>query len=244
MSNPLRLGTSGDTSLSVAGEPTETAAVVPGTVHVVDDDAEVRDYLRFVLEEAGWRTLTHVDGAAFLAAYRDDGPACVVSDLYMPGMSGLELQAELVKRGHTLPMIMISAQGEVRTAVQAMREGAVDFLEKPFAPEQLLARVATCMAAAAARHGSGIERRRVQALFDKLTPRQRAVLNGLTEGKPSKVIASELGLSPRTVDVHRFRIMHQLQADSLPDLFRMIVLLRGGAEEVEEVSPINRGLRG
>ncbi len=211
----------------MGSESGPTAPVSPGTVHVVDDDAEVREYLSFVLEGAGWRALTYADASAFLAAYRDVGPACVVSDLYMPGMSGLELQAELTKRGHTLPMIMISAQGEVHTAVQAMREGAVDFLEKPFAPEKLLARVALAMATATTRHTGQAERRRVQALFERLTPRQRAVLNGLTEGKPSKVIAAELGLSPRTVDVHRFRIMHQLQADSLPELFRLVVLLRG-----------------
>jgi FixJ family two-component response regulator len=199
-----------------------------GTVHVVDDDAELREYLRWVLQGAGWQSVAHADATAFLAAYRDDGPACVVSDLYMPGMSGLELQGELARRGHGLPMIMISAQGEVKTAVQAMRDGAVDFLEKPFAPEQLLARVEACMARASASHADAIERRRLQARFDRLTPRQRAVLDGLIAGKPSKVIASELGLSPRTVDVHRFRIMHQLEADSLPELFRMVVLVRGG----------------
>lgn len=199
-----------------------------GTVHVVDDDAELREYLCWVLQGAGWQSVAHADATAFLAAYRDDGPACVVSDLYMPGMSGLELQGELVRRGHGLPMIMISAQGEVKTAVQAMREGAVDFLEKPFAPEELLARVEACMARASASRADAIERRRVQARFDRLTPRQRAVLDGLIAGKPSKVIASELGLSPRTVDVHRFRIMHQLEADSLPELFRMVVLVRGG----------------
>ena len=202
-----------------------------GIVHVVDDDPELREYLTWVLKGAGWETAAHVDANAFLAAFRDDGPACVVSDLYMPGMTGLELQTELARRGHTLPMIMISAQGELKTAVQAMREGAVDFLEKPFAPEQLLARVEACMRNAVDRHAASVERRRVQKRFDKLTPRQRAVLDGLIAGKPSKVIASELGLSPRTVDVHRFRIMHQLEADSRPELFRMVVLLRGGSAE-------------
>jgi two-component system response regulator FixJ len=130
-------------------------------------------------------------------------------------------------------MIMISAQGEVRTAVQAMRGGAVDFLEKPF-------RAGATAGARRDLHGGrrgapGHRHRaapRPGALRQADTAPARPVLNGLTEGKPSKVIASELGLSPRTVDVHRFRIMHQLQADSLPDLFRMIVLLRGDVEEV------------
>lgn len=207
--------------------PAGQAVPRSGTVHVIDDDAELREYLSWVLRGAGWSCLVHADADAFLAAYRDDGPACVVSDLYMPGTGGLELQTELSRRGHALPMVMISGQGEVKTAVQAMRQGAVDFLEKPFAPEQLLARVELCMARAATTLATAAEQREVQARFDKLTPRQRAVLQGLIEGKPSKVIASELGLSPRTVDVHRFRIMHQLEADSLPDLFRMVVLLGG-----------------
>jgi two-component system response regulator FixJ len=205
--------------------PAGQAVTRSGTVHVVDDDAELREYLAWVLKGAGWQTVAHADANAFLAAFRDDGPSCVVCDLYMPGMSGLELQEEMTRRGHTLPMIMISAQGEVKTAVQAMRQGAVDFLEKPFAPEQLLARVEMCMARVAATHADAVERRQVKARFAKLTPRQRAVLEGLIAGKPSKIIAAELGLSPRTVDVHRFRIMHQLEADSLPELFRMVVLV-------------------
>jgi two-component system response regulator FixJ len=200
----------------------------PGVVHVVDDDAELREYVRWLLEGAGWRTVVHDDARAFLAAYRDDGPACVVSDLWMPGLSGLELQAELAARAHALPMIMMSAQGEVRTAVQAMRDGAVDFLEKPFEPARLLALVERCMATVSASQASDAERRRVEARVARLTPRQHAVLDGLVAGKPSKIIASELGLSPRTVDVHRFRIMHTMEADSLPELFRMVVLLRGG----------------
>ena len=205
--------------------PAGQAVTRSGTVHVVDDDAELREYLSWVLKGAGWQTVAHADANAFLTFYRDDGPSCVVCDLYMPGMSGLELQEELVRRGHSLPMIMISAQGEVKTAVQAMQLGAVDFLEKPFAPEHLLARVEMCMARVAASHADAVERRQVKARFERLTPRQRAVLEGLIAGKPSKIIAAELGLSPRTVDVHRFRIMHQLEADSLPELFRMVVLV-------------------
>lgn len=207
--------------------PAGQAVTRSGTVHVIDDDAELREYLCWVLRGAGWNCLPHADADAFLATLRDDAPGCVVSDLYMPGLDGLALQSELARRGHALPMVMISGQGEVKTAVQAMRQGAVDFLEKPFAPEQLLARVELCMARAAATHADAAERRVVRARFERLTPRQRAVLRGLVEGKPSKVIAADLGLSPRTVDVHRFRIMHQLEADSLPDLFRMVVLVGG-----------------
>jgi len=198
-----------------------------GTVYIVDDDAEVLEYVRWVLEKAGWATRTFADAPAFLAAYADEGPGCIVTDLSMPGMSGLDLQGELAARGVSLPLIMMSAQGAIETAVQAMRDGAVDFLEKPFAPERLLERVATAVARDTAGRHTAVERARVKVRFDRLTPRQRAVLDGLIAGHPSKIIASDLGLSPRTVDVHRFRIMHVLGAESLPDLFRLVVLVRG-----------------
>ncbi|MDX2167295.1 MAG: response regulator [Deltaproteobacteria bacterium] len=201
-----------------------------GTVHIVDDDAELREYVRWVVQKAGLEARVYEDAAAFLAAYVDDGPGCVVTDLYMPGMTGLELQRELAARGVRLPLIMMSAQGEIDTAVQAMRDGAIDFIEKPFAPERLLERVRGALAADAAARQGDVERERVAARFARLTPRQRAVLDGLIEGKPSKIIAADLGLSPRTVDVHRFRIMHVLGAESLPDLFRLVVLVRGSKE--------------
>jgi two-component system response regulator FixJ len=199
-------------------------------VHIVDDDAELREYVRWVVEKAGIAARIYEDAPQFLERYTDEGPGCVVTDLYMPGMTGLELQRELTARGVTLPLIMMSAQGAVDTAVQAMRDGAIDFLEKPFEPERLLQRVTAALAADGAARTSSVEREQVAAKFARLTPRQRAVLDGLVEGKPSKIIASDLGLSPRTVDVHRFRIMHVLGADSLPDLFRLVVLVRGPKE--------------
>ncbi len=205
-------------------------------VFVVDDDAELREYVRWVLDKAGWETRLFEDAPAFLQGYSDRGPGCIVTDLYMPGMTGLELQRELAARGVTLPLIMMSAQGEIGTAVQAMRDGAVDFLEKPFEPERLLALVAKAVATNAAERVTDGERALVAARFARLTPRQRAVLDGLIEGKPSKIIASDLGLSPRTVDVHRFRIMHVLGADSLPDLFRLVVLVRGDKAPTSEGS--------
>lgn len=207
--------------------PGESSPPPAGTVHIVDDDAELRQYVQWVVEKAGIAARLYEDAPQFLERYRDDGPGCIVTDLYMPGMSGLELQRELTARGVTLPLIMMSAQGAVHTAVQAMRDGAVDFLEKPFEPERLLQRVHAALAADGAARADNAERERVAARFARLTPRQRAVLDGLVEGKPSKIIAADLGLSPRTVDVHRFRIMHVLGAESLPDLFRLVVLVRG-----------------
>jgi two-component system response regulator FixJ len=202
----------------------KTAAAI---VYVVDDDDDVREYVSWVLVSAGWRVRSFDSAQAFLAGYDPAVPGCLVTDVRMPGLSGLDLQRELAKRDWRLPIIMVSAFAEVPTAVRAMREGAVDFLEKPFDAQTLLERVRASVDADRHAHALRSERSVIAARFAKLTPRQRAVLDGLTAGKPSKVIAAELGVSPRTVDVHRFRLMHQLGAESLPDLFRRVMLVRG-----------------
>ena len=201
-----------------------------GLVFVVDDDAEIREYVRWLLEQKGWTVRTFEDPKAFLealpASIAGDGPACLVTDLRMPGLSGLDLQSEIAQRGIELPIIMISAYAEVSSAVHAMREGAVDFLEKPFDGPALVDRVEGALAANREGRLSAARRAEVAAALSRLTPRQRTVLEGLTAGKPSKIIAAELGVSPRTVDVHRFRLMHALGAQSLPDLFRLVMLVR------------------
>jgi two-component system, LuxR family, response regulator FixJ len=199
-----------------------------GVVYVVDDDTELREYMRWLLEPAGWRVETYGDPNEFLAAYRDAGAACVVTDVCMPGLSGLDLQRELAERGIDLPVILISAYANVPNVVRAMREGALDFLEKPFDGETLLGRVREALARSDKARRSAAERAEVAARLARLTPRQRAVLEGLTQGKPSKIIAADLGVSPRTVDVHRFRLMQNLGANSLPDLFRIVVLVGSG----------------
>lgn len=205
-------------------------AAPDAVVYVVDDDGELRDYLRWVLEPTGWEVRTYDAAAAFLADYDGGRPGCLVTDLRMPGLSGLDLQEELASRGVNLPLIMMSAFAEVSSAVRAMRDGAVDFLEKPFDGQLLLERVRTAVDSDRAARRSEAERAEVAACLARLTPRQRSVLEGLTAGKPSKIIAAELGVSPRTVDVHRFRLMHQLGAQSLPDLFRLVLLVRGESE--------------
>jgi two-component system response regulator FixJ len=221
-----------------------TDPIAEGVVYVVDDDTELREYIRYLLAASGWRVETFADPLEFLEAYEDAGVACVVTDVCMPGLSGLELQRELAGRGIDLPVIMISAYAEVPTAVSAMRQGAVDFLEKPFEAQALLDRVREALAASQRARQGAAERAEVATRFARLTPRQRAVLDGLTQGKPSKIIAADLGVSPRTVDVHRFRLMQSLGASSLPDLFRLVVLvgnntgaagaLRGGEEKRED----------
>jgi len=201
-----------------------------GVVFVVDDDAEVREYVRWLLASKGLNVQAFDDPQAFLDSLSDglsgDTPACLVTDLRMPGLSGLDLQAEIAARGIELPIIMISAYAEVSSAVHAMREGAMDFLEKPFDGPQLLERVEAALRANREARRTASRRAEVAAALARLTPRQRVVLEGLTAGKPSKIIASELGVSPRTVDVHRFRLMHALGAQSLPDLFRLVMLAR------------------
>jgi two-component system response regulator FixJ len=199
-----------------------------GVVFVVDDDPEVREYVRWLLESRGFTVRAYDDPAAFLESFTDTAPSasCLVTDLRMPGLSGLDVQSELAARNIELPLIMISAYAEVSSAVQAMREGAVDFLEKPFDGEALVERVSAALAANREARQRSAQRAEVAAAMARLTPRQRVVLEGLTEGKPSKIIAAELGVSPRTVDVHRFRLMHALGAQSLPDLFRLVMLVR------------------
>jgi FixJ family two-component response regulator len=198
-------------------------------VYVVDDDDQAREYVTWLLESAGWTVKPFRCAQDFLDSYAPDSPGCLVSDVRMPGLSGLDLQRELGERGINLPMIMISAFAEVPMAVRAMREGALDFLEKPFDGQTLVERVRKAVETNRREREEQVERDDVAAGLAKLTPRQLSVLEGLTAGKPSKVIAAELGVSPRTVDVHRFRLMHQLGAQSLPDLFRRVLLVRGKA---------------
>jgi FixJ family two-component response regulator len=197
-------------------------------VYVVDDDDAAREYVRWLLESAGWNVRSYDGAEDFLDAYDAACPGCLVTDVRMPGLSGLDLQRELAERGIRLPIIMISAFAEVPMAVRAMRDGALDFLEKPFDGQTLIERVRNAIESDQRQRENQVERDGVAAGLAKLTPRQLSVLEGLTAGKPSKVIAAELGVSPRTVDVHRFRLMHQLGAQSLPDLFRRVLLVRGG----------------
>ena len=191
------------------------------TVWVVDDDAAIREYVQCLCDSVGLGVRTYSSAREFLDAYDGTRPACLVLDVRIPGMSGLDLQAELAARQIALPIIMMSAYAEIPMAVRAMKGGAIDFLEKPIDGQALLDRI-----------GEMVESDRQACLADaklakgakelaRLTPRQRQVLEGLLAGKRNKIIADELGLSPKTVDVHRFRIMQRLEVDSLPDLIRL-----------------------
>jgi len=194
------------------------------TVFVVDDDDAVRDYLKWLMQSVSLPVALFPTAQEFLEKYDNSQAGCLLLDVRMPGLSGFDLQAEMQNRKIRLPVIMMTAYAEVPMAVRALRGGAVDFIEKPLDGQELLDRVQKAIASDLASRESEHERFAVRERMARLTPRQRAVLEGLIAGKPSKIIAAELGVSASTVDVHRGRLMQRLQARSLPDLFRLVLL--------------------
>jgi two-component system response regulator FixJ len=194
------------------------------TVFVVDDDAAVRKSLRWLLESVSLPVETFATGQEFLDAFDPDRPGCLVVDVRLPEMSGLELQERLAARGATLPAIVITAHGDVPMAVRAMKGGAIDFLEKPFSDQLLLDRVQQAL-----RLDSQVRQQRerqgqVVARLNLLTPREREVLERVVQGKSNKVMAAELDISTKTVEAVRARLMRKMQADSVADLVRMALL--------------------
>jgi FixJ family two-component response regulator len=189
----------------------------PLTLYIDDDAPGVRDSLALMLGLAGYRTQLFADAEALLAAYRDAWAGCVIADLRLPGASGIELQAALRARGSTLPFIIITAHGDVPTARLAFQQQAVDFLEKPFQQEQLLAAIEAAFARESKRREdvAGLEK------LATLTPREREVLQHAARGLHAKEIAGALGISPRTVEVHKARIMEKLGARNVAELVRL-----------------------
>ncbi len=191
-------------------------------VHVIDDDQAVRDSLRWLLEGEGMAVRTHAGAEAFLGAFADERPACAVVDLRMPGMSGLELQEALLRRHVRLPLVFVTAHGDVSLAVQAMRRGAVDFVEKPVAGERLIEAVRRALSLHARGPGpEDLESWRLRAAG--LSAREREVLAAVADGKSSKAIGVELGIATKTVEAHRARIMARLGTASLAELVRFVV---------------------
>ena len=195
------------------------------TVHVVDDDAAVRRSLERLLDTAGFRVVSYESSSAFLEAARGLSAGCVLLDIQMPEVDGLAVQARLNRLGVPLPVIVMTAHGDVARAVQAMKAGAVDFLEKPFDDETLLNGIEAALAKAERRVG---DREPVEAArrIATLSPREREVLDGLMTGRPNKVIAFDLGISVRTVEVHRARMMERLGTRKLADAVRLAVLAK------------------
>ncbi|MGQ9365533.1 response regulator FixJ [Azospirillum sp. ST 5-10] len=200
------------------------------TVFVIDDDDAVRDSLLVLLESAGFAVEGFASPAAFLDSDALDRPGCLVTDVRMPGMSGLDLQETLARRGDAKPVIVITGHADVPLAVRAMKSGAVDFIEKPFDEDTLIAGVRTALARAAAAEApppagpvpaAPACPPEVLDRFASLTPREHDVLRGMVAGKSNKIIAYDLSISPRTVEIHRARVMEKMQAESLPQLVRM-----------------------
>jgi RNA polymerase sigma factor (sigma-70 family) len=193
------------------------------TVFVIDDDASVRDSIALMLGLAGYRTSVFADAEAFLAAWREDWAGCVIADVRLPGQSGVELQDALRKRGTTLPFVIITAHGDVATARAAFRSQAVDFLEKPFDNAQLCAAIETAFALEQRRIQRHDSRRADAEKLDRLTAREREVLERAAQGLHAKEIAAALGISPRTVEVHKTRIMEKLGVRNVAELVRFAI---------------------
>jgi two-component system response regulator FixJ len=196
-------------------------------VHVIDDDAAVRDALDALLGSAGLEVRTYATAVDFLDGLAATPPGCVVSDVQMPGLSGLELLHRLEDRRGEFPMIVLTGQADVPMAVEALQAGAADFIEKPFDSDRIIRSVQ----AALARMSASSERSQEKGVYGQraegLSPREAEVLDGLVAGLSTKAIARNLGLSPRTVDVYRGHVMSKMQAESLAELVRMVMIVRG-----------------
>lgn len=189
------------------------------TVFIVDDDAAIRDSLRMMLEAAGYAVRDFASAQSFLSDPELRG-GCLIVDIRMPGMGGLELQEELVRRKANIPVIVMTGHGDVPLAVRAMRAGAIDFVEKPFEEERMLQSVSDALAAGQRAQSRAAEAKEARELLDQLTPREREILDQLVKGHANKVVAHQLGISPRTVEIHRASIMEKLHARNLSNVVR------------------------
>ena len=202
-------------------------------VHVVDDDESARESLAFLLEAADFEVVSHASALDLLDALPLDGAGCVITDMRMPDMTGLELVRELNARGSRVPIIMITGHGDIPLAVEAMRAGVADFIEKPFSESRMLDALNRALETGpppVAPHGAQVsdETTLVRQRLETLSERERQVLDGVVDGQPNKVIARELGISPRTVEIYRAKLMAKMHADNLAALVRMTLSSRRG----------------
>ena len=194
-----------------------------GTVYVVDDDEAVRDSLQWLLEGKDYRVKCFDSAESFLSRFDSREVACLLVDIRMEGMSGLELQDRLIERKSPLPIVFITGHGDVPMAVEAMQAGAVDFIQKPFRDQDLLDRINQALEKDAGSRRMLAERNMIRKRLESLTPREREVLDLVVAGKANKVIAGDLNLSQRTVEIHRARVMEKMEAHSLAHLVRMVL---------------------
>ena len=198
--------------------------ISPAIVFSVDDDPAVRDSLGLSLRKAGFPVESYASAEDFLKSYKAERRGCILLDIRMPGMSGMELQACLAEQGMDIPIIFITGHGDIPTSVRAIKRGAVDFLEKPFSREDLISRIEEAIEQDALMHDQADATAAVLQRFDRLTPREREVMTLVASGKANKVIARELGMSYRTVETHRARVMEKMDAESLVDLVDMAIV--------------------
>jgi two-component system response regulator FixJ len=196
------------------------------TVMVVDDDAGVRNAMRALLKSVGLDSALFASAQEFLTGYQPTQPGCLLLDIRMPGMSGLELQQHLNLRGAFIPVIFMTGHGDIPMAVEAMQHGAFDFLQKPFRDQDLLDRIQRAIVRDDELRKSLGEHARIKTHLDSLTPREREVLDLMTQGKQNKVIGQDLGVSPRTIEIHRARVMEKMGAHSVAELVRMMLDLK------------------
>lgn len=194
------------------------------TIYVIDDDEAARDSLQFLLETAGLTARTYETATAFLKNLPDTGVGCVITDVRMPGMTGLELLKTLKVRAFPLPVIVITGHGDIPLAVEAMRDGAADFLEKPYNDDALLQSIERAVASLQSITKSDDAKADILRRMGDLSGREAEVMRGLIAGKSNKVIAIDLDISPRTVEIYRANVMSKMGADSLPALVKMAIV--------------------
>lgn len=210
----------------------ETPITKSATVFIVDDDPSMRDSLRWLIESVGLNVEPFSNADAFLEEFSGDAPGCLVLDVRMPGTSGMELLDMLKSRGVKLPIIMISGHGDVPMAVQALKRGAIDFLEKPFRDQELLEQISRAIEVDEARRSRAASVSGIRGRLEKLTPREREVMELVVDGYANKQVAAKLGLSEKTIEVHRSRVMSKMRAKTLPCLVKMAVAV-GVAEATD-----------
>ena len=196
------------------------------TVYVVEDDEAVRDSLELLLKSDSKPVKTYESANAFLKDYSDKMAGCIVLDIRMPGMDGMELQKKLNDKHSILPIIFVTGHGDVPMAVDAMKEGAVDFIQKPYREEALLEKIETALEQDQEQRKSLDEKQEIIRRVKSLTPREREIMDRMIAGQANKVIAIELEISQRTVEIHRSRVMHKMGTHSLAHLVRMVLSVK------------------
>lgn len=193
-------------------------------VYIVDDDQAIRDSLKFLMKSVGFESMVYESAESFLNKADLERPGCLIVDIRMQGMSGLELQQLLNDRNIKLPVIVITGHGDIPMAVQAMKAGAVDFLEKPFDNEVLINRIKQCLKEATKEQSKESKIEEAKSKLAQLTPREKEVMNMLVAGKHNKEIANEMNISVRTAEAHRAKVMKKLQTDSLSGVVRIALI--------------------